>query len=120
MPDLEYGTLYREVKRKKALASKTIEFHDGVILIGGFRHAGTYYAEEDDGTPTYTTYPDAVEATSIASLGYRIGRYLLWVNGVIVAMEGDKIRDPQIEGDRWNKDSLQKAADLINKTEDIS
>lgn len=51
---------------------------------------------------------------NFAQVEHRQGRYLLVVNGLIVAMEGDPIRDPNIDGARWSKASLQQAANIIN------
>lgn len=49
-----------------------------------------------------------------AIVKFATGRYRLEVNGVTVAVEGDPIRDMRINGDKWNRDSLHVAADLIN------
>ena len=49
-----------------------------------------------------------------ATVGFSLGRYILFVNGLVVAMEGDPCRDPHIDGSVWNKKSLDDAAKIIN------
>lgn len=50
LPSLSWRSLEREVRRKKALASRGVEFEfnadgtAGIILVGGFRPVGTFRA----------------------------------------------------------------------------
>lgn len=83
--------------------------------------SGPFYSVvSDTGEVIAMQIPSKANAERIAKLPnlaiveYRQGRYLLVVNGLIVAMEGDPIRDPHVIGIRWEKANLQYAADVIN------
>ena len=53
MPELEYDSLYKAVKKAGALGSRDIEFmfdHDtnqGTVVVGGFRQVGTFSCHEE-------------------------------------------------------------------------
>lgn len=74
-----------------------------------------YYIENKSGDFIYLIYGGVVWSPTEAKVEFSTGRYLLVVNGVIVAIEGDTIRDPNIDGARWDKASLKQAANIINR-----
>lgn len=79
-----------------------------------------YSVVSSDGEVIAMQIPSRKNAERIANIpkmahvDFRQGRYLLVVSGLILAMEGDPIRDPHVIGLRWEKASLQYAADVIN------
>ena len=60
---------------------------------------------------------DARDDGEIAIVRLAQGRYVLWVGGVVVAMETDLCRDPNIVGRTWTRDMLHEAARRINGKE---
>ncbi len=60
---------------------------------------------------------DARDDGEIAIVRLAQGRYVLWVGGVVVAMETDLCRDPNIVGRTWTRDMLREAARRINGKE---
>ena len=58
-------------------------------------------------------------STKLARVELRQGRFFLSVADVLIAMQGDPLRDPRIVADPdqpnvWSKESLEHAADWIN------
>jgi len=65
------------------------------------------------------TQGNSIRAEPIARIELRGGHWFLTVADVVVAMQGDPLRDPRIVYDEkcpnnWSKESLQHAADWIN------
>lgn len=51
----------------------------------------------------------------IADVRLVTGRWCLFVADIVIAMEGDPCREWTIDGNRWNKHTLEQAAARINR-----
>ncbi len=56
----------------------------------------------------------------IAKVAVSMGRIVLLVKGVCLAVEGDIIRDGRISGDRWTKETIVKVAKILNGFESFA
>ena len=52
-----------------------------------------------------------------AFVGSSCGRLYLCVGGYIVAMQGDVVRDLDLDGEVWDREKLEKVRDAINARE---